>query len=78
MDCEMPEKDGFTATEDIRRYEEHYQLTPVPIVALSAHALPEHVDRCMASGMNKHIAKPVSRQKLEGCFQTYFPMRSIA
>lgn len=78
MDCEMPGKDGFGATEDIRAFESNFKLPNIPIVALSAHALPEHIQRCLSVGMNDHIAKPINREKLEQCFQTYFPLRSIA
>lgn len=78
MDCEMPDKDGFAATKEIRNYETNCTKPNIPIIALTAHALPEHVQRCLSVGMNAHIAKPVNREKLESCFQTYFPIRSIA
>ena len=59
MDCEMPEMDGFTATEQIRAMEEKITSNHIPIIALTAHALPEYQDKCRASGMNDHLAKPI-------------------
>src|SRR5690606_28983984 len=52
MDCEMPEMDGFEATRSIRDYEQREGLTPIPIVALTAHALQEHRQAVFDSGMN--------------------------
>ncbi len=66
MDCEMPVMDGYTATEKIRQWEqESNQLCPLSIYALSAHALQEHEERSRKSGMDGHIAKPVSLEKLQ-------------
>ncbi|MDW7552649.1 MULTISPECIES: hybrid sensor histidine kinase/response regulator [Azospirillum] len=59
MDVHMPEMDGHAATREIRGLP-----TPVgsiPILAMSASALPEEVQRCRDAGMNGHIAKPVDR-----------------
>ncbi|MDQ2105044.1 ATP-binding protein, partial [Azospirillum isscasi] len=62
MDVHMPEMDGHAATRAIRA------LAPpvgtVPILAMSASALPEEVRRCRDAGMNGHIAKPVDRAVL--------------
>ncbi|MFC7528598.1 PAS domain S-box protein [Actinoplanes sp. GCM10030250] len=57
MDCLMPEMDGYAATEEIRRREPpgHH----VPIIALTASALAEDRARCLAAGMDEHIAKPL-------------------
>lgn len=63
MDCQMPELDGFEATREIRRAEkrtgEH-----IPIVAMTANALAEDRDACVAAGMDDYIAKPVSLDTL--------------
>lgn len=64
MDCEMPEMDGFEATRSIREYERSHGLKPVPIVALTAHALEEHREAVFASGMNDYLGKPISLNKL--------------
>lgn len=64
MDCEMPEMDGFEATRQIREYEREHNLDPVPIVALTAHALQEHRDAVFASGMNHYLSKPITFDSL--------------
>ncbi|MBW8873968.1 MAG: response regulator [Acidobacteria bacterium] len=67
MDCQMPELDGYEASRRIR--ESPGESREVPIVALTAHALKEDLERCLAAGMNDTITKPfreeVLRQKLE-------------
>ncbi len=65
MDCEMPEMDGFTATEQIRAWEKQYAAQPVPIIALTAHTLPEHRERARRAGMDGHMAKPVELAQLQ-------------
>lgn len=59
MDCEMPEMDGFTATKKIRQRECRDNLTPIPIVALTAHATADLEEKCRSAGMNDHLSKPI-------------------
>ncbi len=67
MDCQMPELDGYDATRRIREGAEKGRR--IPIVALTAHAMQEDLDRCLTAGMNDYITKPFVeedlRQKLE-------------
>jgi signal transduction histidine kinase/CheY-like chemotaxis protein len=70
MDCEMPEMDGFEATRSIRDYEQREGLTPIPIVALTAHALQEHRQAVFDSGMNYYLSKPVTLDALYNAFET--------
>ncbi|SDU19077.1 response regulator [Halopseudomonas salegens] len=65
MDCEMPEMDGFTAAEHIRQWEQDNHRQPVPIIALTAHIMPEHRERASRAGMNGHMAKPVDLGQLQ-------------
>ncbi|MCG8685413.1 MAG: transporter substrate-binding domain-containing protein [Desulfobacterales bacterium] len=61
MDLQMPEMDGFEATRFIRLQKDKCEL---PIIAMTAHTLKDDEDKCMASGMNGYISKPVDQDKL--------------
>ncbi|KAG9453402.1 hypothetical protein H6P81_006306 [Aristolochia fimbriata] len=63
MDCEMPLMDGFTATRVIRKEEKWYGRH-IPIVALTAHASSEKVEKCFEAGMDGHLVKPLKPEKL--------------
>jgi CheY-like chemotaxis protein len=62
MDMQMPVMDGPTAARAIRGRPGPCQ--DVPIVAVSANVLPEHVAACLAAGMDAHLAKPVAAAAL--------------
>lgn len=66
MDCEMPEMDGFEATQRIRRQAEQGRsdLANLPIVALTAQAVRGDKERCLAAGMDGYVMKPVNRSEL--------------
>jgi signal transduction histidine kinase/DNA-binding response OmpR family regulator len=64
MDLEMPVLDGLSAIREIRRRERERGLQPTPILALSAHALPEQIERTGAAGATGHLAKPLRRPAL--------------
>lgn len=64
MDCEMPKMDGYEATRLIRQYEKSNALPQIPIIALTAHALEEVRRRCLKSGMNDFLTKPINTQQL--------------
>jgi len=61
MDCQMPVMDGFTATRTLREKPEWHSL---PIIALTANAMVEDMERCLAAGMSAYLAKPVSMDEL--------------
>jgi CheY-like chemotaxis protein/anti-sigma regulatory factor (Ser/Thr protein kinase) len=65
MDCEMPELDGYEAARKIRELETAQKLSPVRIIAMTAHAMQDDRDRCLAAGMNDYIAKPVDVKALK-------------
>jgi CheY-like chemotaxis protein len=64
MDIQMPEVDGLTATRTIRQWEQDQGRAPTPIIALTAFALEEDVQRILAAGCNAHLAKPVKKRML--------------
>lgn len=59
MDVEMPEMDGLEATRRIREHERERGDGETPVLALTAHALQEYRDRCLAAGCTGYLAKPV-------------------
>ncbi len=73
MDVQMPIMNGIEATEYIRQSERDY-LKKVPIIALTANAFNEDVERCLAAGMNAHLAKPF---KIEDIITVLNSFRSV-
>jgi len=71
MDCEMPVMDGYEATRQLRRREASEQSAHRPVIALTAHAMPEHRERCLAAGMDDHLAKPLSLADLTLALQRW-------
>ncbi|PCJ17645.1 MAG: hypothetical protein COB04_08500 [Gammaproteobacteria bacterium] len=65
MDCEMPEMDGYQCTTLIREKESKESLAPIKIIALTAHAMAENRDKCLACGMDNVLTKPIVRNDLE-------------
>jgi CheY-like chemotaxis protein len=72
MDVNMPEIDGFMATELIRQLPTHHRN--VPIVALTADAMKEDKERCLESGMNDYISKPFRLEEIHAVIKKYCPM----
>ncbi|MCR5878616.1 response regulator [Phenylobacterium sp. J367] len=64
MDVQMPVLDGLSAIRAIRRREAELGLERTPIVALSAHALPEHVEMSLKAGADRHVTKPLRAETL--------------
>jgi len=63
MDIQMPVMDGYEATKNIRKLENH-RLASIPIIAMTANAFTEDREAALRSGMNGHIAKPIDIQVL--------------
>lgn len=64
MDIQMPVMDGYTATTAIREWEKGRETPPTPIIALTAHAFAEDMQRSRDVGCTAHITKPINKQVL--------------
>lgn len=64
MDIEMPEIDGLEATRRIRRHEATSGRQPVPILALTAHAVQGYRERCLSAGCSGYLSKPIRKHAL--------------
>lgn len=71
MDIEMPVTDGYEATTRIRSYEEATSRAKTPIVAVTAHALPENEDRAYEVDCDFFLTKPVRKADLISTVQKY-------
>ncbi len=64
MDLQMPFMDGYSATRAIREFERRRGLPPTPIIALSAYAIKEEIEKSLEAGCDAHITKPIDKAKL--------------
>ena len=65
MDCQMPVMDGFEATEVIRARQKEGEYPHVPIVAMTASVMQGDRERCLASGMDDYLSKPIKNDDLQ-------------
>ena len=63
--------DGYSATRRIRQWEIENRVTPVPILALTAHALPEEVRKSLDAGCTVHLTKPIRKSTLIGAIEEH-------
>ena len=75
MDMQMPEMDGVAATRAIRSLPAGAGAQAAPIIALTANAFDEDRERCLAAGMNGHVAKPVEPATLFSALRRWLPAR---
>lgn len=86
MDCQMPELDGIGATRRIRRWEDEGRPGAedragdprIPIIAVTAHAMHGDRERCLAAGMDDHLTKPFSRERLSAVIQSWLESPRVA
>jgi signal transduction histidine kinase/CheY-like chemotaxis protein len=73
MDCQMPEMDGYEAARQIRAWEKNADRTPIPIIAVTAHALEEERTRAIAAGMIGYLTKPLTLESFMGALWEHVP-----
>lgn len=71
MDCQMPVMDGFDATRNIRKYEDSHNYPHIPIIALTANAMKGDRERCLDSGMDDYLTKPVRLRGFSNMMQKW-------
>ena len=71
MDMQMPVMDGYEATKIIRKWEREKERRRTPIIAFTAHALKEEIEKCIRSGCDCHIAKPIKKNLLLEIINSY-------
>jgi CheY-like chemotaxis protein len=73
MDVQMPIMDGHSATRAIRCWERQSGRDPTPIIALTAHAVAEDVEKSLAAGCNAHLTKPIKKAVLLQTLERFAP-----
>ncbi|HND85833.1 MAG TPA: ATP-binding protein, partial [Pseudobdellovibrionaceae bacterium] len=71
MDIQMPEMDGYQAGALIRAWEADHHKKPIPMIALSANAMLEDIQKSLQNGFNQHVSKPVKRDVIIAVIQQY-------
>lgn len=71
MDCQMPNLDGYETTRRIRAGNVGDELSPIPIVALTANAMESEKQKCFDAGMNNYLTKPVDIARLTAVLLSY-------
>ena len=64
MNCQMPVMDGFEASRMISKMVAERELPKMPIIALTANAMPGDRERCLDAGMDDYVTKPIRKKNL--------------
>ncbi len=70
----MPVMDGHQATRAMREWEMEQGRDPTPIIALTAHAIKQEMDKSIAAGCTAHLIKPIKKETLLQIVQKYLPV----
>jgi signal transduction histidine kinase/CheY-like chemotaxis protein/HPt (histidine-containing phosphotransfer) domain-containing protein len=74
MDCQMPELDGYEATRRLRKLERDQGRKRVPVIAVTAHALPEEREKVLQAGMDDLLTKPIQLATLTQTMAKWVPL----
>ncbi len=75
MDCQMPIMDGYTTTRALRARESEKRLARTPIIAMTANAMAGDREKCLNSGMDDYLSKPLNRTLLEQTLRNWLPTK---
>ncbi|MCG8620069.1 MAG: ATP-binding protein, partial [Desulfobacterales bacterium] len=73
MDCQMPRMDGYETTRIIRAPESRVCSHTVPVVAMTANAMPGDKERCFEAGMDDYMAKPITPEAVSAVVKKWLP-----
>ena len=73
MDCQMPDMDGFETTRAIREREMARGQAPLPIIAMTAHAIRGDREHCLTAGMSDYLSKPFTQEQLCAVLRRWLP-----
>ncbi|GEM_PF-2101671 len=73
MDCEMPEMNGYEATQQLTKLMDSGAIKAAPIIALTAHAQSDERQRCLAVGMSDYLSKPIRKAEMLAMIQKWAP-----
>lgn len=73
LDCQMPEMDGFEAARRIREREDGQGTKRLPIIAMTANVMEGDRGRCLSSGMDDYLSKPINLAELKAALEKWIP-----
>ncbi|MBF0544030.1 MAG: response regulator [Candidatus Riflebacteria bacterium] len=71
MDCQMPEMDGYQATKEIRSENSNVKNRKVPIIAMTANAMEGDREKCLSTGMDDYLSKPIHPRDLSAMLKKW-------
>ncbi len=78
MDCQMPEMDGYQCTRMLRTPTSGVRNTRIPVIAMTAHAMSGDREKCLESGMDDYITKPISVEMVQNAITRWQDKQSRA
>jgi CheY-like chemotaxis protein len=76
MDCQMPELDGYQCTLQLRDPSSGVRNPKVPVIAMTAHAMVGDREKCLQSGMDDYVTKPIDHEQIVAAISRWFGRQS--